>query len=337
MRDMLPSFSLSPNVSPFTFDRLNRTPYLSQWSFGVQKTLARDTVLEVDYTGSTGQKLPQRRNLNIAELDPTGTVPIRERVPFPQYSFILLTYNGGWSSFNALTTRLERRFSSGFYFLGAYTWQHAIDLGATDEFSAISRDYKTFDKGNSTFDTRHRFVGSYIYELPFGRGKRFLGGVSSLADKLLGGWQLNGITTMSTGQYRTVGLGLDYLLVGSFSTSRPDIIGDPTAGRVLPERYLNAAAFDFPRDAAGNQVRRQGNAGRNMFSMPGIHNWDLGVFKNTRFHERLNLQFRWEMFNAFNRTHFGAPNLSSTSPNFGRIGGTLINPRRMQFGLKLIY
>jgi hypothetical protein len=104
MRNMLPSFSLSPNVSPFTFDRRNRTPYVSQWSFGIQKTLMKDTVLEVDYTGSTGQKLPQRRNLNIAELDPTGTVPIRERVPFPQYSFILLTYNGGWSSYNALTT-----------------------------------------------------------------------------------------------------------------------------------------------------------------------------------------------------------------------------------------
>jgi hypothetical protein len=337
MKDMLPSFTLSPNVSPFSFDRTNRTPYLNQWSFGIQKSLLRDTVLELDYTGSTGQKLPQRRNLNIASIDPTGTIPIRNRVPFPQYSFVLLTYNGGWSSYNALTARLERRFGGGFYFLGSYTWQHAIDLGATDEFSAISREFKTYDKGNSTYDVRHRVVASYVYELPFGRGKRFFGNMSSAVDKILGGWQVNGITTLSTGQYKTVGLGLDYLNIGSFSTSRPDIVGDPYAGRTLPERYLNPAAFDYPRDAAGNRVFRQGNAGRNTFEMPGIHNWDLGIFKNTRWNERYNLQFRWEMFNAFNRTHFGTPNLSSTSPNFGRIGSTLINPRRMQFGLKFMF
>jgi hypothetical protein len=283
-------------------------------------------VLEVDYTGSTGQKLPQRRNLNIATLDPTGTVPIRNRVPYPEYSFVLLTYNGGWSSYNALTTRLERRFSQGFYFLGSYTWQHAIDLGATDESSAISGDFKKFDKGNTTFDVRHRFVGSYIYELPWGR-----------ANRIFGGWQINGITTLSTGQYKTVGLGLDYLNIGSFSTSRPDVVGDPAAGRSLPNAYFNPAAFDRPKDAAGNLVRRQGNMGRNTLAMPGIHNWDLGVVKNTRFSERYNLQFRWEMFNAFNRTHFGTPNLSSTSPSFGRIGSTLINSRRMQFGLKLLW
>ena len=194
MRDMLPSFTLSPNVSPFSFDRTNRTPYLNQWSFGIQKSLLQDTVLELDYTGSTGQKLPQRRNLNIANIDPTGTIPIRDRVPFPQYSFVLLTYNGGWSSYNALTARLERRFAGGFYFLGSYTWQHAIDLGATDEFSAISRDFKTYDKGNSTFDVRHRFVSSYVYELPLGRGKRIFGNMGSAADKILGGWQLNGIS-----------------------------------------------------------------------------------------------------------------------------------------------
>lgn len=337
MKDMLPSFALSPNVSPFTFDRLNRTPYLNQWSFGVQKSLTPTTVLEVEYTGSTGQKLPQRRNLNIAQIDPTGTIPIRNRVPYPQYSFILMAYNGGWSSYNALTARLERRFAAGFYFLGSYTWQHAIDLGATDEFSAISREYKKFDKGNSTYDVRQRFVASYLYELPFGRGKRFLSGAPAVADRILGGWQLNGISTFSTGQWRSVTLGLDYLLIGSFSTSRPDLIGNPKAGRSFPDHYLNPAAFGFPKDASGNQIRREGNAGRNAFEMPGIHNWDLGVFKNNRIGERFNAQFRWEMFNAFNHTQFGPPNLSSTSPNFGRIGGVLVGPRRMQFGLKLIF
>ncbi|MBO0723808.1 MAG: TonB-dependent receptor, partial [Blastocatellia bacterium] len=111
MRDMLPSFTASQSLTPFTFDRTNRTPYLSQWSFGIQHSFHKDFLLEVEYAGSTGQKLPQRRNLNIATLDPTGTVPIQQRVPYPQYSFILLAYNGGWSSYNALTAKLEKRFS----------------------------------------------------------------------------------------------------------------------------------------------------------------------------------------------------------------------------------
>jgi hypothetical protein len=338
MRDMLPPFTAGPNLSPFTFDRRNRTPYLGQWSFGVQKSLGPTMVLELDYTGSTGQKLPQRRNLNAGRIDPTGTIPLSQRVPYPQYGTnMLLTYNGGWSSYNALTARLERRFAGGFYLLGSYTWQHAIDLGATDEFSAHSQEFKKFDKGNSTFDVRHRLVASYVYELPFGRGKALFAGVPGLLDRLIGGWQINGISTFSTGQYRTVTLGVDYILVGAFSQSRPDVVGDPKAGRMLPDRYFNPAAFDYPRDEAGRTVRRQGNAGRNAFQMPGIHNWDLGVFKNNRINERVNLQFRWEMFNAFNRTHFGVPNLSSTSPNFGRITGTLIGPRRMQFGLKLVF
>jgi len=337
MRDMLPSFVNSPNVNPFTFDRGNRTPYLTQWSLGGQKSFASNYLLEIEYTGSTGQKLPQRRNLNIASLDPTGTIPIVQRVQYPQYGFILMTYNGGWSSYNALTTKLEKRWSRGLYFLGSYTWQRSLDLGATDEFSALSREFKQWDKGHNTYDVPHRFVGTWVYELPIGQGRAVLGDMPAVLDAVLGGWQVSGIATFSQGQFQTATLGTDWLIIGSFTQSRPNIVGDPTEGRQLPDAYLNPAAFDFPRDAQGNRIRVQGNAGRNTIQQPGINNWDIGLFKNFRMRDRFNVQVRWETFNTWNTTQFGSANLNTSSPSFGRITSARVGPRRMQLGLRIAF
>lgn len=338
MRDMLPSFSTSPAISPFTFDRLNRTPYVSQWSFGIQKSFGTNWVLEAEYAGSTGSKLPQRRNLNAGRVDATGLIPIANRIPFTGFGpGMLITYNGGWSSYNALTTKIERRFAQGLYFLGSYTWQKSLDLGATDEFSTISTEYKKWDKGRSTFDVPHRFVTSFAYELPFGKGRKFGGNMSKAADLLVGGWQTNGILTFSQGQFQTLGLGSDWINVGSFSRSIPNVIGDPYAGTSKPDRYWNASAFDFPRDAQGNRIRVVGNAGRNTFQQPGVNNWDLSMFKNFRISERFNTQFRWETFNSLNHTQFGSANTNTQSPTFGAITGTRVTARRMQLGLKLTW
>ncbi|HVT93902.1 MAG TPA: TonB-dependent receptor [Bryobacteraceae bacterium] len=329
MANMLPPFSASANLNPFSFDRLSRTPYISQWTMDIQHSLGNDYVVEIGYNGSTGQKLPQRRNLNIASIDPTGTVPISQRVPFPNYGFVLLTYNGGWSSYQALTARLEKRFHNGLYLLASYTFQKALDLGGTDEFSATSADFKQWDKGHSTFDVPQRLVFSYLWELPFGKGKALFGNANGALDKIIGGWQLNGITTFSAGQFKTVGLNTDWLNLGAFASSRPNIIGDYTAGRSLPYQYVNSAAFAFPA------LHVQGNAGRNTIEVPGIANWDMSLFKNVLFRERYLTQLRLEAFNIFNHTQFGVPDLSVGSPTFGQIGGTLIASRKLQVGLRL--
>lgn len=334
MADMLPSLSASPNVNPFSFDRRNRTPYLSQWSFGIQHTFKKDYLIEVEYVGSTGQKQAERRNLNSAALDPTGTVPLAVRRPYPQFGNILLAYHGGWSSYNALNTRFEKRFSGGLYFLTSYTWQKSLDLGSSDEFSAIGSSFKVLDKGHSSFDVPQRLVFSYVWELPFGKGKRF-GGGGPILDKILGGWQFSGISTFSKGQFQTPGIGVDWLNIGSFNSSRPNIIGDYTAGRSLPDAYINPTAFDYPRNAAGQPVHIPGNAARNSIEQPGLNNWDVGVVKNTRIHERFNIQFRWETFNTWNHTQFGPANLSMTSANVGKITSLMVGPRRTQLGLRL--
>ena len=338
MRDMLPSFATSPAISPFTFDRLNRTPYVAQWSFGLQKSFGNNWVLEAEYAGSNGNKLPQRRNLNAGRVDPTGNIPIAQRIPFPAFGpGMLITYNGGWSSYNALTAKIERRFASGLFFLGSYTWQKSLDLGATDEFSTISTEYKKWDKGRSTFDVPHRFVASFAYALPFGRGKKFGANLNKGVDLLLGGWQTNGIVTFAQGQFQTLGLGSDWINVGSFSRSIPNVIGDPFTGTSKPDRFWNASAFDFPRDGAGNRLRIVGNAGRNTYQQPGIANWDSSLFKTFRLTERFNAQFRWETFNSFNHTQFGSANTNTQSPTFGAITGTRVGARRMQLGLKILW
>ncbi|HYI92862.1 MAG TPA: TonB-dependent receptor [Bryobacteraceae bacterium] len=337
MSEMLPAFTTSRNTGPFTFDRLNRTPYLNQWSFGIQKSFASDWLFEIEYVGSQGNKMPQRRNLNVATIDPTGTIPVAQRRRYPQFADILLTYNGGWTSYNAMTTKLEKRYSSGLYLLGAYTWSKNLDLGATDDFSTIHGEFKKWDKGRSTLDVPHRFIASYVYELPFGRGKQFASGVGKTADMLIGGWQVSGITTFATGQFQTLGIGSDWIAIGNWTRSIPDVVGDYNAGRALPDAYLNPAAFDYPKDAQGNRVRAVGNAGRNTIQQPGMNNWDLSVLKNFNFSERFRAQFRCETFNTFNHTQFGSANLTMTNTNFGRITSTRVGPRRMQLGLRLTF
>jgi hypothetical protein len=122
-----------------------------------------------------------------------------------------------------------------------------------------------------------------------------------------------------------------YIVACRSSTSVPNIVGDYTAGRSSPTQYLNRAAFDYPRNAVGVPIHIQGDAGRNQIEIPGVANWDASLFKNNRIGERFNAQLRFEAFNIFNRTSFGTPNLSWTSPTFGQITSTLTDPRRLQF------
>ncbi len=146
-------------------------------------------------------------------------------------------------------------------------------------------------------------------------------------EAVLGGWQVSGIATFSQGQFQTPTLGTDWMLRRHLHdvASRRHRRSGRRAVRCLM-RYLNPAAFDFPRDAQGNRIRVQGNAGRNSIQQPGINNWDIGLFKNFRFGNRFNAQFRWETFNTWNHTQFGSANLNTSSPTFGRITGLRVRP-----------
>ena len=197
-----------------------------------------------------------------------------------------MAYNGGWASYQAFTARFEKRFSSGLSFLGAYTFAKSLDTADFSENSTVSTNFKNWDRGHATSDVPHRFVFSYTWELPFGKGKPFLNG-SRVLGALVGGWQVNGITTFSSGQFESVTLASDWVNLGSFTVSRPNIVGDYKSGREYPYHYLNSSAFDYPRDSSGKAIHVEGNAGRNTIQMPGICNFDMSLFRNIRFKERV--------------------------------------------------
>jgi hypothetical protein len=305
--------------------------------------------LDVGYIGNVGQKLPQRRNEDNPSFDPTGTIPIADRIPYPNYSWILLDYNGGWSSYNGLAVHFTKRFGSGMFVNVAYTYSHTLDLGNTDDFSASQCCFKTIDKGNGDYDVRHRFVASYVYDLPFGRGKRYLGGVSNALDKLVSGWQASGITTFSTGQWQSIPLNADWQDFGAFSSSFADKVGPaytPKATRSIGDWY-NYNSFEYPGCPAGitaptaatcpNAIHLQGDTARNSVEEPGINNWDIAAFKRTAITERLKTEFRAEFYNSWNHVQFGPPSNTFAPGTFGVITGLLEPPRVIQLALKLLW
>ena len=318
------------NANIFTMDRTNRTSYINQWGLSIQREFADNYLLEMEYAGGSGQKLDQRRNANIGTVDPTGTIPLSQRILYPQYGFILVTSNYGRSNYNALTAKVEKRMKNGTSFLAAYTWSKAIDIGQPDDFSSLSRDFFTYDRGVSDYNVPHRLVISYALQLPFGHNKRFLATVPYGVDYLIGGWQLNGITTFSSGQYSTPTLAGDNLNIGAFGQSRPDVISNPKAGRTGTQ-WFNPAAFVTPATFI------PGNTGRNSLQQPGYQNWDASLFKDLPIRERASFQLRFEAFNAFNHTQFGFAN-TTVGPGFGSISSVRPGSARVvQLGGRLTF
>src|SRR5262249_2620006 len=197
------------------------------------------------------------------------------------------------------------------------------------------------ERGLAEFDIKHRFVASYIYELPFGRGRRFGNDWHRAADLLLGGWQLTGIHVLASGLGLTATLGgASVLNLGGERLARPNLVGNP----VLPEsertlgRWFNTnafAAFNVPPLSPSAQ-RAFGTAGVGIMRGPGLINFDFTLAKNFHLSERRYVQFRTELFNAFNRANFGPPNIARDSGGFGQILSAG-DARIIQFGLKFYF
>jgi len=357
----VPTFRLdnlfpSPNqptgaIQPFSEDITNRTPYLVQWSMAVEREVMDNLTVEAGYVGSAGKKLLRRSNFqqgaNILVKDPANPTPLVQRVDFPNFSNnnILSTDNGGSSTYHGLLTKVERRFSSGFALLFSYTFSKAIsDSHSSSNFDNTPSNPQCrcnlrAEKSPAAFDIKHRAVFSYSYNLPLGKGRRFLN-TGGVVNKLAGGWQVNGITAMQSGPPFTLATSGDNASIGS-SNQRPNLAGDPYAGidtsAPMQRRgvdqgttYFNKSAFVLP------PLFTLGNVGKNSLYGPGMMNWDFSVFKNTGITERINTQFRAEFFNIFNHPNFGLPNRTINQPTTGMMTSAM-SPRIVQFGMKLIF
>jgi hypothetical protein len=200
-----------PSMSQATI-RHERTGYVQHWNAGLQRQLAHTLMVELDYVGNHGAKLSYDGNFNNAMPGPGVVGSSTHPRPYSQYSALSLSTTSATSNYNALQAKMEKRFSGGLQFLTSYTWAHEIDLGSGCFACSASPQniYRpSTDRGPGAFDMRHIFTVSYSYELPFGHGKHFLGGANGVANQIVGGWQVTGITRYNTGLPLNVLLNFD--------------------------------------------------------------------------------------------------------------------------------
>jgi hypothetical protein len=323
--------------APFGMNRHNRDPYFQQWNFAIQRELLSNISVEIAYVGSKGTHMPGRFNPNQAFLDkdPLNPTPVGSRRPIPGVGDTFVNFFDRNSIYNSLQLRAEKRFSGGLSFLAAYTHGRAIDTAS--QSAAAPLDARNFarDRGLSDLNIADRATLSYTYQLPFGPDRRFLSSSGSVASRLIGGWQINGITTFSSGLPLTAGGGNSN--TGGFTAQRPNAVAGcnpnlPRSQRTV-NHYFNTTCFVRQQDGTF------GTAGRNTIVGPGINNWDFSIFKEFKVNERSHIEFRAELFNVFNHPSFVDVSLGTSvdSPSSYGVITTARDGRDIQFGLKYIF
>jgi hypothetical protein len=349
-----------------------QTPTLISWSFRIQQEITANTDLTVGYVGSHGyhEILGIDANEPFPVICPAAPCPANypgnfpagiAGTPVPAGTYYVPTatkpnaaiantwtyFSEADSSYHALQVDLNHRFSTGFALRGVYTWSKTIDdgdsLNATTSGGEPALASNPFnlraDRGLANFDVRNAGAVSGLYELPFGRGKRFLSNASGFGNGLASGWTMNAILTLQEGFPFTPQLSYNPSNNGDTRNPVRPFVNPAFAGPVIlgnPNQWFNPAAFLAPPNSSGFY----GNLGRDTLIGPGLATLDFSVFKDTRIRERLNLQFRAEFFNILNRANFNTPNAitftpTGVSPTVGVITSTATTSRQIQFGLKL--
>jgi hypothetical protein len=325
-------------------------PMIQSWFFSVQRELTKNLVIEVGYNGNHSTRLPIIADYNQAYPNQPGqTLGVQARRPIQTYGPITWLDPAGSNSYNGFSVRVEHHLASGLYFLNSFTWSKA--LGNSEQaleyyagyYEANPQNIRNLaaERGPSSFDVKFVDVASVVYQLPFGKGRKYAANMNPVFEAVLGGWELNTINTANTGTPLDVsyapstandvtGLSADYR---GQAIMRPNVSGQSVSQNKngLVNTYFAGYTFTVPSASAPF-----GNAGRNAFRAPNFEQWDLGVNKSFRVRERASMQFRSEFFNVLNHTNFGIPNSQVTSSAFGTIRSTYA-PRQIQFALKLIF
>ena len=340
-------------------------PRVQTWFFSVQRELMRNTVLEVGYSGNHSTRLPIIADYNQATPNAstatcnaqitTGCLGTQARRPDPTYGSITWVDPAGSSSYNSLFVRFEHRLTNGLYFLNSFTWAKALgnseqaleNAGSGNTVANPQNIYNlAAERGPTSSDIKLINVTSFVYQLPFGKGRRFGGNWNGAVDAVLGGWELNTINTANSG----LPVNVQYTPTGNFdvtgrindfrglSVMRPNLVGDPTTGAANDSSgtpfFFNRAAFSIPTDPS----HPFGNLGRNALRGPDFWQWDMAVNKTFRipYRDGMGLQFLSEFFNVLNHTNFGIPNPNVSGASFGQITNTY-PARQIQLALKLLF
>ena len=354
LQDGFPGNSLDPNqpgllgnVRIRAVDPATPTPYVQQWSLGLQQDLPWNLVGEVNYVGTRSIHLNVLADRNQPTFDDNGQVGATR--PFPALGYIEYQMANGFGKYNGLEASLERRFRDGLSLRFAYTYSRSIDNTPQELENNSGSAPNGYNYGGwfgaSDFDTPHRLIASYVYELPFGRNRKFVN--SGILSYIVGGFKTSGVYTFASGRPFTVSSG------GTIASSldkfgavaaTPNQIGTPvTVGDVNCWFFVagNSACTALRPDLTDAYQLQQpgflGDVGRNTLRGPHTNVFDFALMRDFPIHEAIGLQFRWEVFNLTNTVQFGQPSNNFSSSSAGSITSLAGDPRVMQFALRLAF
>ncbi len=318
-----------------------RPGYVESWNFDVQQELAHNLLLDIAYVGNHGVGLTILADANQAFPNLLGqNLSVNARRPIPNFTTIEQSWNGGFSTYNALQTKLEKRYSLGLYFINSFTWSKSIDNapGHLENYDGDNSRVNYYNiaanKAVSSYDQPFNETLSVLYDVPFGKGRHFDPHNAAL-DLVAGGWGVDLINTATSGlPFNVTYSPTTQGSVSPLVTPTPNLTGASlylNSGN--PINYLNAAAFSNPV-----YTQPFGNAGRNIARGPSFYELDFGLHKNFNlWSESRYLQFRAEAFNLLNKTNFSPPStLTSNSSGFGVFTSTF-PARQIQLALKLYF
>jgi hypothetical protein len=322
------------------FEHGRRTGYSHQFNLGVQRQLGANSVVEVTFLANLSHKLASA-NITLNQIDPAILGPTRQTQrdrPFPQFSDVVIQNpTFGDSRYYAGLLRYQKRYSRGLSFGGTYTWSRFFD-NANEPGSALgdtgapysNRFNRAADWGPSANDVQHRFTGSAVYELPFGKGKRWLS--DHPLRYVFGNWSVSGVAAIQSGPPFTVTTQTNTTNAFSAGAQRANVLTDPNlpSGERTVSRWFDTSAFAQPA------VYQFGNQGVGLLRGDGLINFDLSVLRDFRINERVAFQIRGESFNTFNHTNFSLPGRVLNGAGFGIVSGS--GPaRQIQVGARMTF
>jgi hypothetical protein len=316
-------------VAPNVFSapgQLNQT-YMQQWNFSVQTQIVNNLSLTTAYVGN---KTTHQQLISVPDNVPDpGPGTIQNRRPYKQWGQFSMGETNGNANYNALQVTLEKRFSSGYQALLSYTWSKCIDQGS-NQSGPITVSYLAANRAVCDFNSPQNLTISSVYELPFGRQRRYLSSANGLVDALAGGWEIAGILTSRSGLPFTPTISGDQANTG-VGGQRPTLVGDPSLANPTVQSWFNVSGFATPTRYT------YGNAGRNILTADNLVQLDVTLQKKFRILESQQLEFRAEAFNIANHPTFSAPNATIGSSSAGTVTSTLNSNRILQLALKFYF
>jgi hypothetical protein len=323
----------------FAFPVHYTDPSVQQWNLTFERDLGYSMGLRLSYTGSHGSNLENMVDLNQVAANTDGYNTASTNRPFPLWAVLQSVHNGAVSNYNNATAEVTKRFSNGLQFQSSYSFTRDLSdeggsnptafVGAGGNF-VTDRFHPGLDYGNVIYDRRHRFLTTYLYELPFGNGKKFLNGSNRFVDGVLGGWELGGVIVVQSGPFLTptqstndsAGTGI----FNTVGTGRADVVRgiSPYAAPKGSGLFFNPAAFAIPganSDGTFSTTGRFGNAAVGSMVGPGTRAVSMSLIKTVKFSESAKLQFGAEVANLLNHRNYEPPNLAVDTAGFGTITG----------------